>query len=184
MSNRNLQEIFPADGAWGRLAALAVRLIQKGSPAVCVGRGGYDTHSLEANNFDQLMDSYGRALQGLYFALTRSPHPLGGTFWDRTLIIGVSEFGRDNTSELSGFNRGDGSDHQGTNPCRYQTFPIGGGAIRPGSVFGPVDEQTWEPRDNSIIASRQVLATLLYALGIDPAEYGFEPEGVLTEIFL
>lgn len=184
ITNLNLQEIFPNDGAWGRMSALAVRLIQKGSPGVAIGVGGYDTHSGEAGGFDQLMDSYGRALQGLYFALSNSPHPLGGSFWDHTMILGVSEFGRDNTSELSGYNRGDGSDHQGTNPCRYQTFPIGGGAVMPGATIGQTDEQSWAPRDGVIYSSRQVLASVMDAMGIDKSVYGFGEDQVIQEIFV
>jgi uncharacterized protein (DUF1501 family) len=123
-------------------------------------------------------------LAGLHFSLTRLEHPLGGTYWDRTLVMGCSEFGRDNTSEVSGFNRGNGSDHQGTNACRYQTFPIGGGMIRPGTIFNDVDPVTWEPIDNRIISSRQVLATILDGMGIPPAYYDLGEENLLGDIFL
>src|SRR5262249_22155068 len=122
------------DTMWGGPTALGVRLLQLGAPVVAVGVGGWDFHSDELKNLPPLAASLGRALSALYFVLSRMADPAvpGKTFWDTTIVVVTSEFGRDNTSNTEdggltiGFNRGDGSDHHGTNPNRNQALPIMG----------------------------------------------------------
>jgi hypothetical protein len=176
-----------ADRMWGPPTALAVRMLQLGSPAVAVGVGGWDFHSDEQAGLPPLAESLGRALSGLEYVLSRvvDPDDAGKTLWDGTLIAVTSEFGRDDTSAVAddgltvGFNRGNGSDHHGTPPCRYQSLPVTGGPVAGGKLLHPTDD---EVRPTGGVASTpSLLATLMSALGVDPTPYFAAP--VLTELF-
>ena len=67
-------ELFP-DNHWGQRTALAVRLLQIGSPAVAIGQGGYG-HSSEQCRTPKI-ESLGNAWSGLKFVLERMEHPEG-----------------------------------------------------------------------------------------------------------
>jgi hypothetical protein len=126
-------------------------------------------------------------LSALRFVLPRMSDPdvPGKTYWDTTLIVVTSEFGRDNTSDTDdggltvGFNRGDGSDHHGTNACRYQALPIMGGAVPGGRLLVGTDDQV-RPMQKPY-ATQQLLATLMQAIGVDSTKYFGAPP--IPEIF-
>src|SRR5262249_24976278 len=128
-----------------------------------------------------------RALSALNFVLPQiaDPDVPGKSYFDTTLVAVTSEFGRDNTSDSNtdgltvGFNRGDGSDHHGTNACRYQALPIMGGVIPGGRMLVPTDDQVRPMGDP--IASPSLLATFLAALGVDPSPYVSAPP--LPEVY-
>lgn len=129
----------------GRNMALALRFLQHGSAAVLVGDNGWDTHSAEMGAYSTSANTLARVLAGLSFALKRMSHPEGGTYWERTLIILQSEFGRDNL-QSNGYNSGGGSDHTGGPGSRYQAFPYMGGLVAQGGRFlGRTDPTTMEP---------------------------------------
>jgi hypothetical protein len=168
---------FRADAYWGGPTALGIRLLQIGAPVVAVGMGGWDFHSDEDRGLPPLAASLGRTLSALRFVLSRLADPdlPAKTYWDTTLITVTSEFGRDNTSDTDdagltiGYNRGNGSDHHGTNACRYQALPLLGGPIPGGRLLFGTDDQV-KPTERPV-ATAALLATLVSAIGIDSSRY-------------
>ncbi len=165
-SNVQLREAFGL-GAWGPKVALAVRLLQFGSPMVVVGVSGYDTHSNEMVDFPPLARDLTRQLAALCQVLPRLPHPAGGTYWDHTVVTVLSEFSRDNTERLTGYNSAQGSDHRGENGSRYQSLPFLGGPVAGGRFRGKTDRSTMMAQDE-VYASQGVLASLSDLVGVDP----------------
>lgn len=167
----------------GRNMALALRFLQHGSAAVLVGDNGWDTHSSEMGPYSVSANTLARVLAGLNFSLKRMNHPEGGTYWDRTLIILQSEFGRDNL-QSSGYNSGGGSDHVGGPGSRYQAFPYMGGLVgQAGRFFGRTDATTMEPlAGEPIFGTVNHMAMALAYLDITTEEIwpGVEP---IAEIF-
>lgn len=162
----------------GRNMALALRFLQYGSAAVLVGDNGWDTHSAEMGAYSQSANTLARVLAGLNFALKRMNHPEGGTYWERTLVILQSEFGRDNLGS-NGYNSGGGSDHTGGPGSRYQAFPYMGGQVaQAGKFFGRTDPNTMEPlAGEPIYGTTAHMAMALAYLDINTEEIwpGIEP---------
>jgi hypothetical protein len=181
LTNAQLQAIF-GTSLFGQNMALALRFLQHGSAAVLVGDNGWDTHSAEAEMYSVSANTLARVLAGLSFALKRMTHPEGGTYWDHTLIMFQSEFGRDNL-ESSGFNSGGGSDHTGGPGSRYQAFPYMGGLVgQGGKIFGRTDASTLEPMAGEpIFGTTAHMAMALAVLDIDTEEIwpGIEPVNVI-----
>lgn len=167
----------------GRDLALSLRFLQAGSASVLVGHNGWDTHSNESTLYVNLANELARAFAGLNFALKQLSHPEGGTYWDHTMVIVHSEFGRDNL-QGNGFNSGGGSDHTGGAGSRYQAFPYMGGQVTMGGGFyGRTDASTMEPMAGEpIFSTTQHLATALAYLDIDTSNIweGIDP---MTAIF-
>jgi hypothetical protein len=160
-------------------AATAVRLLQVGSPAVAINLTGYDAHSGERQGAPHVYGQLGALFASLHFILSRvvEPDEPGATMLDRTLIVTTSEFGRDPGQPRTGFNGGDGSDHGSHPACFYLAHGVMGAGISGGRVFGGVSTETYDARkETTRFAPRQLLATIAYAMGIDPAhpQYGFE----------
>ncbi|HWB77761.1 MAG TPA: DUF1501 domain-containing protein [Nannocystaceae bacterium] len=162
--------------------ALALRFMGQGAPAVVIGNGGWDYHSDELTDFPAQGQDLGRVLAGLVYALEHLDHPDGGTYWDHTLVCVCSEFSRDN-AEANGFNSGNGSDHNGNAPCRYQAIPLFGGPVEQGGkFFGKTDMITMEPLEGEpVFSSISLLATMLDGLGIDPEPHF--PAEPIAEIY-
>lgn len=167
----------------GRNLALALRFVQHGSAAVLVGDNGWDTHSAEASPYSMSANTLARAFAGLNFALKRMPHPAGGTYWEHTLVMVTSEFGRDNLMS-NGFNSGGGSDHTGGPGSRYQAFPyMSGRSEQGGRFFGRTNATTMEPMPGEpVFGTVNHLATGLAFLDINTEDVwpGVEP---ILEIF-
>jgi hypothetical protein len=193
LTNAMLAEAFGREsdpgGAFGPTLALGVRLLQLGSPAVALGLVGFDLHSEEAERLPSLAGSLARAMAALHFTLSRiaDPEAPGKSYFDTTLVVLTSEFSRDNVSDAieagfkRGFNRGDGSDHHGSMPCRVQSFPFMGGVVPGGRLIGAGTDERLKPR-GAPFRSASVLATLLQALGIDHAPW-LPGIGPLAEIY-
>lgn len=175
------------DAHWGGPTALAVRLLQAGAPVVAVGVGGWDLHSGEDIGLPRLAASLGHTMAALYFLLSRlrDDSTPGHTWWDTTLVVFTSEFGRDDTAATAddggtiGFNRTNGSDHHGSSPSRYQALPIMGGGVPGGRIIAPTDDDV-----NPIgapIASASLLATMLHVMGVDADSYFGYP--VLNQVW-
>lgn len=177
LTNTQLEAIL-GTSLLGRNMALALRFLQHGSAAVLVGDNGWDTHSAEAEMYSTSANTLARVLAGLSFALKRMSHPEGGTYWDHTLIMLQSEFGRDNLMS-NGFNSGGGSDHTGGPGSRYQAFPYMGGLVgQGGKMFGRTDAATMEPlAGEPIFGTTAHMAMALAVLDIDTEEVwpGIEP---------
>lgn len=155
--------------SWGPDVALALRTFAFGAPMAVVERNIYDTHSGEDESLPVRAADLTRQLAGVRFLLSQMEHPEGGTYWDKTVVTVVSEFNRNNTEQLTGYNSGTGSDHQLSGPdiTRNQAVPLMGGPIERagvgGRIFGTTDENM-VPQATST-SFRSVYATLLDLLG-------------------
>jgi hypothetical protein len=160
-------------------AALAVRLLQAGSPAVVLEVSDFDFHSGERSEGPALYGFLGRLWATLHFLLSRIPDPSGeGTLLDRTLVTTFSDFGRDGAD--GGWNGGEGSDHGLDASCFYLAHPIMGAGVTGGRLIAGASTSTFDARREPMqIAPRRYQATLLRALGLDPShpEYGFPDAG-------
>jgi hypothetical protein len=88
-------------------AALAIRLLQLGSPAVTLEISNFDFHSGERTGAPPLYAYLGRLWAALRWLLPRIPDPSGeGSLFDRTLVLTMSDFGRDQAP--GGWNGGEG----------------------------------------------------------------------------
>lgn len=158
-------------GQWGLDTAFAVRLVQLGVPAVSVMRYLYDTHSDERTLFPADAGDIGRQLAGLHFALHRLTNAQGEPLWNRTVVVLMSEFSRDNVDPTTGFNSADGSDHVGSPASRNQCWPIMGGPIPGGRRIGGLDPETLQTAGGPAMSVRSVHSTLLDLVGIDYTRY-------------
>jgi Protein of unknown function (DUF1501) len=182
ISNRDLRTLFGNDGA-ARRACLALRLFHFGCPAAYLDQGGYDMHSDEDDNLPAEMANLNRLLSALNVALKLMQHPKGGTYWDKTLIVLGSEFGR--TARGSGFNSAGGSDHGGDRATRWLSMPFMGGMVTQSGLGGRQIGST-EPselKDDGIVHSyRAVAKTLMDLLCADHSEF-FPADAPITTIF-
>ena len=149
-----------------RQVALALRLLQFGSPAACVSIGGFDTHDHETERAPKLFSRLARFVAGVHFALGRIPDPMGGTLLDNTLVVTTSEFGRNGVAP-DGFNAGLGSDHGGDPGWRYQAHVVFGAGVVPKRLHDTDDNN--RPLDRPA-STQRLLATLAAATGVDQAE--------------
>lgn len=167
LSNADLELMF-GDDTDGRSVRLALRLFKFGCPAVYVNQGGYDFHSGEEDGLPPVMEQLNRLLSGLNAALKAMTHPDGGTYWDHTLVVCGSEFGR--TARTEQFNSARGSDHTGDNATRWMSMPIMGGAI---SRAGNGGRSFGATRPDDLVATgkvysyRSTIKTLMDVLGGD-----------------
>jgi hypothetical protein len=160
-------------------AALAVRLLQIGSPAVALETPTFDFHSGEVSFGPPLYNYFGRLWAALGWLLARIPAGGGSTLLDRTLVITMSDFGRDKAG-TSGFNGGAGSDHGADFACFYLAHAVMGAGVTPNKLVGPVDTNHYDASQSPIrYTPQQLLVTILDALGLDPAneEWGLPTGG-------
>lgn len=169
ISNAELRQIF-GDGGAGARAALALRLFHFGCPAVFFNEGAYDMHSGEQNGLPGAIDEMNRLVSGLHAALKRMQHPEGGTYWERTLVVFGSEFGR--TTGGQRFNSAGGSDHASDVATRWMSMPFMGGIVsaagKGGRMLGRTSAGELRPL-GKVYSYRAVLKTLLDWLGADHA---------------
>ncbi len=171
ISNRELEVIF-GDGRAGRRVRLALRLFHFGSAAVYMNQGGYDYHSGEQNALPGQMEGLNHILSGLPVALKMMQHPDGGTYWDHTLVVMGSEFGR--TARGSKFNSARGSDHSGDLATRWMSMPFMGGLIESagngGRSFGETRSRDLKA-NGKVYSYRSVMKTMMDVLGCDHQEF-------------
>jgi len=160
-------------------AALAVRMLQLGSPAVVLEIADFDFHSGERTEGPPLYSFVGRLWATLAWLLARIPDPSGeGTLFDRTLVTTFSDFGRDGAD--GGWNGGEGTDHGLDASCFYLAHAVMGGRVPGGKLVGGVSTSTYDARNEPVqIAPQRYMATLLDALGLDSLnpEWGFPDAG-------
>ncbi len=182
ISNRELETIFGTD-ATARRAALALRLFHFGCPAVFMNQGAYDLHSAEDQELPQRMDELNRLISGLHFALHKMKHPEGGTYWDKTLVVLGSEFGR--TAGGGRFNSAGGSDHSSDLATRWMSMPMMGGIVdqagKAGRRIGATNGADLKPA-GPVFSYRSMLKTLLDLLGCDHAAV-FPADKPIQELF-
>ena len=150
-------------------------LLQLGSPAVTLEVPGFDLHSQERVKAPALYTYLGRMWAALSWLLPRIDDPSGeGSLFDRTLVVTMSDFGRDGGGP-TGWNAGEGTDHGADTACFYLAHAMMGAGLGGGRLIGGVDTDTYDARGMSgMNTPSQLLATLLAALGLDPTdeEYG------------
>jgi hypothetical protein len=155
----------------GAKMAMAVRLLQYGSPAVAVGYSGFDLHRDENRLMHTVSRPLGRAMSALLFVLGGMPGAEAKRLLDEVLVVVVSEWGRDGVLATTGYNDLGGSDHRGTASSRMQIWPVFGAGVKGGRVIGG-----FAPRDDlaptgKVYSSASMSATMLSALGIDSKAY-------------
>lgn len=167
ISNQELETLLGTDAA-GRRAALALRLFHLGSPAVFLSQGDYDFHSGEARALPAAMEDLNRLLSGLHAALKRMRHADGASYWDTTLVVLGSEFGR-SAGERS-FNVDGGSDHGADLATRWMSMPLMGGLVtaagKGGARLGGTRAEDLKAT-GPVYSYRAVLKTLMDLLGAD-----------------
>ncbi|MGZ3461332.1 MAG: DUF1501 domain-containing protein, partial [Archangium sp.] len=167
ISNRELRTLLGTDTT-GERAALALRLFHFGCPAVFLNQGGYDYHSREDAELPGELDAANRLVSGLRTALQKMQHPEGGTYWDKTLVVLGSEFGR--TTNGSRFNSANGSDHGADLATRWMSMPFMGGVItaagKGGKSLGSVRASDLKAT-GQVYSYRAVLKTMMDLLGAD-----------------
>ncbi|MGQ0504410.1 MAG: DUF1501 domain-containing protein [Myxococcaceae bacterium] len=167
ISNRELDDLFGTDRA-ARRVALALRLFHFGSHAAFLSQGGYDMHSAEQTNLPMELDRLNRVLSGLHVALHKMQHPEGGTYWDKTLVVLGSEFGR--TTGGSRFNSAGGSDHGSDYATRWMSMPMMGGLVEAAGKGGKqlgLTRQVDLSAVGKVYSYRSMMKTMMDLLGAD-----------------
>jgi len=149
------------DTPFGRGCLAARRLIEQGVRCVEVTLAGWDSHVNNHETHRRLIEILDPAMAALVKDL-RQRDLLG-----RTVVLCGGEFGR-----TPSINRLDGRDHW---PHGF-SMALAGGGIRGGNVIGATDpeggRQVEDPRSVA-----DIHATVLTALGIDPAHKEISPIG-------
>ncbi|MDX2035432.1 MAG: DUF1501 domain-containing protein [Isosphaeraceae bacterium] len=144
----------------GQCLLLARRLVEAGVPLVTVnwhndGQNFWDTHG---DNFNQLKNRLMPPADQGFSALIQDLEQRG--MLEETLLVWVGEFGRTPRTTQGG----SGREHW---PRCYSAVLAGGG-VRGGAVFGSSDRWAAYPSRNPV-SPDDLGATILHALGIDPA---------------
>ena len=149
-------------------AALAVRLLQLGSPAAALEIQSFDFHSAERRDGPTLYRFLGRLLASLHFLLSQLEDPAvpGTSMLEHTLVVTTSDFGRD-PGRIRGFNAGEGSDHGASPACYFLGHLVFGAGVVAGRLLGRASTDTYDARSEPLRQHpRQLLATLLWSLGL------------------
>ena len=151
----------------GQCLLLGRRLIEAGVPLVTVnwqndGLNFWDTHG---DNFNQLKNRLMPPADLGFSALLDDMTARG--LLDETLVVWVGEFGR--TPKVIG---GSGREHW---PRCYSAVLAGGG-VRGGMIHGASDRSAAYPMTDPV-SPDDLGATILHALGIDPAHEVVDPLG-------
>jgi hypothetical protein len=149
------------DTPFGRGCLAARRLVEVGVRCVEVTLAGWDSHANNHAVHADLKSVLDPALSALVADLKQR-----GT-WQDTIVLCAGEFGRTPT-----INRLGGRDHW----TRGFSMVLAGGRIRGGQVVGATDPEG----GRDVVEPRQVAdvhATLLVALGLDPAKQLVSPSG-------
>lgn len=175
---------FDSIRSWGPDVAKAIRFLEFGAPVVVVSKDIYDLHGREKRGLPVRAADLARQLAGLNYILKNMVHPKGGAYFDHTLVVVVSEFGRNNTDE-NGFNSARGSDHLGgePGPVRNQAVPLMGGALNRAGTAGRLFGATNETIDatGEVFSHRALLSTLLDVAGVDHSSHF--PDAPISRLF-
>jgi hypothetical protein len=157
----------------GQCLLLARRLVEFGVPLVTVnwhddGQNFWDTHG---ENFHHLKNRLMPPADRGFAALLDDLAARG--LLDTTLVVWVGEFGR--TPRTT--NGGSGREHW---PRCYSAVLAGGG-VQGGQVYGASDRWAAYPASDPV-SPDDLGATILFALGLDPAQQLCDPLGRLMPI--
>lgn len=158
---------------FGQSTLLARRLIEAGTRFVQVNwasvangdplQTAWDTH---AANFGPLRDLHCPKLDSSVSSLLDDLDSRG--LLDETLVLVIGEFGRSPRMGVSTSGNGNAPDGRDHWPYCY-TGLIAGAGIGRGQVYGKSDETGSTPIENPV-HPRDILATVYFALGIDPSQ--------------
>lgn len=167
--------------------AFAVRLLQLGAPMVVVELSNFDQHADERQTGPARYRTLARWWASLQWLLARMEEPTNASerMLDRTLVMTTSEFGRDPGKPSTGFNDGDGTDHGTHAACYYLGHAVMGAGVVGGRVIGSVETDgsgAYNGRGAQTYGTRDLMATVLYALGLDPASDAWGFPGVAEPI--
>jgi hypothetical protein len=162
----------PGDGSFANNCLLARRLIEKGVRYVQLYDWGWDMHGTNAEN-DLItgLPKKCRDVDKASVALVKDLKQRG--LLDDTLVIWGGEFGRTPLNEERNGSKFLGRDHH---PHCFTLWMAGGG-IKPGFVFGETDEFGYRVVENRV-GVRDLQATLLHLLGLDPHHFSFRSQGL------
>src|SRR2546425_5552530 len=149
-----------------RLVEAGTRFVQLNWPAVANGDPTVDAWDTHAANFGPLKNLHCPILDQTLSTLLQDMSERG--LLKDTFVVAVGEFGRSprlGVSTSGNTNAPDGRDHW---PYCY-TALVAGGGIRAGEVYGKSDETGSSPKENPVHPT-DLLATIYYALGIDPSQ--------------
>jgi uncharacterized protein (DUF1501 family) len=171
LSNNQLRLLLGGGGT-ARNVMLALRLFHFGCPAIFMNQGGYDMHSGEEEGLPPRMNELNQLVSGLHTALKLMEHPSGGTYWDHTVVVLGSEFGR--TARGGRFNSARGSDHGGDNSTRWMSMPFMGGIFNEAGTAGRTFGETLAEdlkASGQVYSYRSVMKTMMDWLGCDHSEF-------------
>jgi Protein of unknown function (DUF1501) len=155
---------------------LARRLVQAGVRYVQIYDWGWDHHGVSAgeditHTLPIKTQQVDRALTGLIKDLKR----LG--LFDSTLVIWGGEFGRTPMAQNSPNQTFVGRDHH---PYAFTTLMAGGG-IKGGQTYGKTDDIGYYVAEDAFDV-RDLQATVLHLLGLDPFKLTFEDRGLAQRL--
>jgi len=162
----------PGQPTFANNCLLARRLVEKGVRFVQLYDWGWDIHGTGPG--DDLMTAFPKKCKETDQAAAALILDLKQRgLLDETLVIWGGEFGRTPMNEARGGSKYLGRDHHPHNFCLW----MAGGGIKPGQVYGETDEF-----GNSIVTDpvsiRDLQATILYALGLDPYHHSYKFQGL------
>lgn len=155
----------PTTREFGQRCLLARRMVEQGVRFVQLYSGdtnGWDAHSNVLDNHGRLCRATDRPIAGLLTDLKQRG------LWEDTLVLWGGEFGRMPMSE-----QGKGRDH---NPWGYCVW-LAGGAVKGGCSYGATDAVGLRAAENPVHI-RDLHATLLHLLGLDPLQLSFFHNGL------
>jgi uncharacterized protein (DUF1501 family) len=150
------------DSDFGRSCLVARRLLETGVRAVEVALSGFDTHEANFARVRALADRLDPGLSALVADLAARD------LLASTVVLCLGEFGR--TPKI---NPKDGRDHW---PQGFSCL-VGGGGLRGGLTVGATDPTGARKEPAEPIPVADLYATILHALGIDPAHQVSTPIG-------
>src|SRR5579871_4731731 len=149
-----------------RLIEAGTRFVQMNWPSVANGNPEVDSWDTHAANFAPLKNLHCPIFDRGISALIEDMSQRG--MFNDTLLVTVGEFGRSprlGVSTSGNTNSPDGRDHW---PYCY-TALVSGAGMKVGTVYGKSDETASSPKENPVHPT-ELLATIYYALGIDPGQ--------------
>ncbi len=164
----------PGESRFANNCLLARRLVERGTRFVQLFDWGWDCHGTGpgddiVQHLPKKCEQVDRPIAALLGDLKRRG------LLDETLVVWGGEFGRTSMNEARGGSKSLGRDHH---PHCY-TMWFAGGGVRAGTTFGETDEFGYFiPRVEDKVAVRDVQATILHLLGIDPYRQKYPFQGL------
>ena len=170
-----LQQLYgaqPGKASFANNCLLARRLVEDGVRFVQLFDWGWDMHGTGAGN-DLLtgLPKKCRDIDQPITALLTDLEQRG--LLDETLVVWGGEFGRTSMNEERNGSKFLGRDHH---PDCFTIWMAGGG-VKPGITYGTTDELGYTVAERPVHV-RDLQATILHLLGIDPHEFSVRYQGL------